>query len=394
MLGRILNLVGKGPPEQRVARPVAGSGTQRLALSLAISLLAACTPPPPAPLPADEPIAERQGETLIVRWDRAPGGEPLDIFAGPEPDRIDRKKPVGRLVDGRAEIRGMPFPGRPYLELALPGGRRLSLAERQLPLEGSDNFRDLGGYPTRDGRRTRWGTLYRSGQLSELTDSDLDYLSDLGIALVCDFRSPQEREAEPDRLPTDPAPAVRELEIYTPGVDPSGLRDRIMSGDLDGLDLGGFLVEANRAFVTEFAPRYRTMFEAVLAGGNLPMVVHCTAGKDRAGVAAALLLLSVGVSEQTVLQDFLLTNHYTAQRVEQTLLGIRILSLFRTDPEEVRPLLLVEPHYLEAAFESMRAQDGSIEDYLGKTLDLSSEDRARLRELLLEPLPEGRDEAR
>ena len=183
---------------------------------------------------------------------------------------------------------------------------------------------------------------------------------------------------------------MRELEIYTPGVDPSGLRDRIMSDDLEGLDLGGFLVEANRAFVTEFAPRYRTMFEAVLAGGNLPMVVHCTAGKDRAGVAAALLLLSVGVSEQTVLQDFLLTNHYTAQRVEETLLGIRILSLFRTEPEEVRPLLLVEPRYLEAAFESMRAQDGSIEDYLGTTLDLSSEDRARLRELLLE----GRDEAR
>lgn len=357
-------------------------------------LFAACTPPPPTPLPADEPIAEREGETLVVRWERAPTSEPLDIFAGPGPDRIDRKKPVGRLVDGRAEIREMPFPGRPYLEVALPGGRRLSLAERQLPLEGSDNFRDLGGYPTRDGRRTRWGTLYRSGQLSELTDADLDYLSDLGIALVCDFRSPQEREAEPDRLPTDPAPAVRELEIYTPGVDPSGLRDRIMSDDLEGLDLGGFLVEANRAFVTEFAPRYRTMFEAVLAGGNLPMVVHCTAGKDRAGVAAALLLLSVGVSEQTVLQDFLLTNHYTAQRVEETLLGIRILSLFRTDPEEVRPLLLVEPRYLEAAFESMRAQDGSIEDYLGTTLGLSSEDRARLRELLLEPLPEGRDEAR
>jgi protein-tyrosine phosphatase len=389
MLATIRGQTPHGCPHRGIVDP-----SRLLSLSLSLMLFAACTPPPPTPLPADEPIAEREGETLVVRWERAPTSEPLDIFAGPGPDRIDRKKPVGRLVDGRAEIREMPFPGRPYLEVALPGGRRLSLAERQLPLEGSDNFRDLGGYPTRDGRRTRWGTLYRSGQLSELTDADLDYLSDLGIALVCDFRSPQEREAEPDRLPTDPAPAVRELEIYTPGVDPSGLRDRIMSDDLEGLDLGGFLVEANRAFVTEFAPRYRTMFEAVLAGGNLPMVVHCTAGKDRAGVAAALLLLSVGVSEQTVLQDFLLTNHYTAQRVEETLLGIRILSLFRTDPEEVRPLLLVEPRYLEAAFESMRAQDGSIEDYLGTTLGLSSEDRARLRELLLEPLPEGRDEAR
>lgn len=370
-----------------------GNRSRRLILSLSLLFFAACTPPPPAPLPADEPIAEREGETLIVRWDRAPGTEALDIFAGPDPDRIDRTRPVGRLVDGRAEIREIPFTGRPYLEIMVPGGRGLSLAERQLPLEGSDNFRDLGGYSTRDGRRTRWGRIYRSGQLSELTDADLEYLSDLGIALVCDFRSPQERETEPDRLPTDPAPSVRELEIYTPGVDPSGLRDRILSGDLDGLDLGDFLVEANRAFVTEFAPRYRSMFEAILEGGNLPMVVHCTAGKDRAGVAAALILLSVGVPEQTVLQDFLLTNHYTAQRVEETLLGIRILSLFRTDPDRVRPLLLVEPRYLEAALESMRARDGSIEGYLEETLGLSSGDRTRLRELLLEPLP-GEEPAR
>ncbi len=348
-------------------------------------LLAGCPDSGKMPLEADAPLAERSGDTLVVRWTGGPRGVRIPIYAGPTPDEIDRSSPVGHLVDGRAEIDTLPFETRPYLELELPDGETVKLAERQLPLEGMDNFRDLGGYRTKDGRTTRWGRLYRSGQLSELSDDDVDYLGKLRVNLVCDFRSPAEREDQPDRLPTDDPPEVIQPEIYTPGVDPKELQSRIMSGDLEGLDLSEFLVEANRAFATQFADRYREMFDNLVEEENLPAVVHCTAGKDRAGMAAALVLLAVGVPEDTVMKDFLLTNHYTHDKIQKQLALIWVVSLFRSSPNEVRPLMGVEPRYLQAGLDAMRERDGSIDAYLRNTLGLTDEKRERLKDLLLEP---------
>lgn len=348
-------------------------------------LLVGCPDSGRKPLGASDPLAERVDGVLVVRWSDAPGDAPLAVHAGPAPDQIDRSAAVGHLENGRAEIHAMPFDTRPYLEIELPSGEYRKLAERQLPLEGMDNFRDLGGYRTVDGRTTRWGRVYRSGQLGELTDGDVAYLGTLGINLVCDFRSPAEREDLPDRLPETDPPRVLEAEIHTPGVDPKELQDRVLSGDVEDLDLSEFLVEGNRAFVTEFGDRYRQMFDAILEEDGLPAVLHCTAGKDRAGMAAALVLLAVGVPEETVMRDFLLTNHYTHDKIQRSLAIIWVVSLFRTKPTDAAPLLGVEPRYLQAGLDAMRESHGSIDAYLRDELGLTDERRERLKELLLEP---------
>lgn len=352
---------------------------------VALCLLSACPQSDRKPLQASEPIAERAGETLVVRWSGAPASARLPVYAGPAPDAIDRSAPVGHLENGRVEIDTLAFDTRPYLEIALPNGEHVKLAERQLPLDGMDNFRDLGGYETADGRTTRWGRVYRSGELGGLSDDDVEYLDDLGINLVCDFRSPAEREDSPDRLPTEDPPEVLQAEIYTPGVDPKELQDRIISGDLEGLDLNMLLVEGNRAFVTQFAHQYRSMFDALLEEDGLPAVVHCTAGKDRAGMAAALILLAVGVPQETVMHDFLLTNHYTHDKIQQAMAVIWIASLFKTKPTDLRPLMGVEPRYLEAGLDAMRHTHGSIDAYMEEALGLTPERRERLKERLLEP---------
>lgn len=350
----------------------------------ALLLAAGCLGSNP-PLDASEPLAEREDGALVVRWANAPTGARIPIYAGPSPEEIDEEQPVAYLEDGRTVIDDLPFASRPYLELELPDGERRSLAERRLPLEGMDNFRDLGGYRTSDGRTTRWGRVYRSGQLSELTDGDVAYLSELGVNLVCDFRSREERERQPDRLPSDDPPDVLHAEISTPGVDPTELQSRILTGDLDDIDLGEFLVVGNRAFATQFADRYRRMFDLLLEEENLPAVVHCTAGKDRAGLASALILLAVGVPEETVMKDFLLTNELTREKVQRGLAFVWVMSLFRSNPVEVEKLMGVEPRYLRAGLDAMRDQDGSIEGYLQNTLGLTEDRRARLRRLLLEP---------
>jgi protein-tyrosine phosphatase len=332
-----------------------------------------------APLDASEPVVEREGDTLSLRWTEAPAGVSLPIHAGPAPDRIDRSSPIASLVGGRARITRLPFEGRPFFELMLPDGSTRIVAERLLPFDGAEHFRDLGGYATSDGRSVRWGRAFRSGQLAGLSDEDVARLRELGVGLVVDFRSDKEREHEPDRLPNDPAPRVVLAPITTPGVDPHELRE---NGDLD---LSDWLVEGNRRFVLDFADHYRRMFDAILEAGSTPFVVHCTGGKDRAGMASALILLALGVPEDRVMEDFLLTNHFLADVIEQRLLAIRVLSLFRTDPEQVRPLMGVEARYLRAGLDAMREERGSIDAFLEVDLGLDPIRRERLRALLLEP---------
>jgi protein-tyrosine phosphatase len=179
-------------------------------------------------------------------------------------------------------------------------------------------------------------------------------------------------------------PAVAELEIADESFSATSLRERIGSGDLDSVDLRQLLIDANRLFAGRFAPQYAAMFERITLPQNLPALVHCTAGKDRAGFASALILRTLGVPMETVSEDFLLTNHYTAAKVERTLLMIRVFSLFRTDPERVRPVLGVEPAYLEAAFDEIDARCGGFDRYRREALGLDDARLAAFRELALE----------
>lgn len=274
--------------------------------------------------------------------------------------------------------------------LALACGPRLyegmpdHVRKRHVALEGAHNFRDLGGYATEDGRRVRWGLFYRSDALSELSDADLGKLGALGIKLVCDFRSAEEKAEAPDRLPPGAPPEQVELPILDESFSPIAFREKILSGELGDTDLRALMIEGNRLFATRYAERYAAMFERLTQPARLPALVHCTGGKDRTGFAAAVVLRTLGVPEATVYEDFLLTNHYTAERIERMLWMIRFASLFRTDPEQVRPVLGVERAYLEAAFAEIEKQYGGFEAYRRDALGLDDAETAAFRQLALE----------
>jgi protein-tyrosine phosphatase len=256
--------------------------------------------------------------------------------------------------------------------------------KRHLALEGAPNFRDLGGYETSDGRTVKWGQLYRSDDLASLTDADLARVGSLGIELVCDFRASAEKASEPDRLPAADPPEVAALEIGAESFMVKDLRERIQSGDTEGLDLRAMLIEGNRQFATTFAPQYAAMFERITKPENLPALVHCTAGKDRAGFASAMILSVLGVPRETVMSDYLLTNYYTAAATERRLLMIEVFSLFRADGDALRPLFGVEPAYLEAAFDAIDASYGDFDTYRREALGLDDAEVEAFRALALE----------
>jgi protein-tyrosine phosphatase len=276
--------------------------------------------------------------------------------------------------------------GAPPEERAIPARLPESKREafRRLPLDGAHNLRDLGGYATAGGRRVKWGVVYRSDALADLSDDDLAYLGRLGLQRVIDFRSELERARDPDRLPASPGLDVVLRPIRGDALDPAELRERLLSGQGSADEWRDLLVEANRAFVRDFDPVYAAFLRDLGDAGELPVLFHCTAGKDRAGFAAAVALLAAGVPRETVMRDYLLTNDFSADHTDHTLRLLRVFSLFRARPDAVRPLFEARREYLQAAFDTIDADFGSTDAWLREGLGADDALLARVRENLLE----------
>jgi len=253
---------------------------------------------------------------------------------------------------------------------------------RKLAMDGADNFRDLGGYKSSDGRRVKWGLLYRSDSLHELSDDDMGFIQRLGIRQIVDFRTTFEKQEDPDRIPEGVNYVERAIDVE--GTAVKQLFEKISSGDIDDLKPRELLQNANRAFVTDQRHVYGPHLKSLLDDHNIPSVAHCTGGKDRAGFGAAITLLALGVPEETVISDFMLTNQYTQSKIEKYIWMIRLGSFFRTDPEKIRPLLGVERSYIAAALDQIKRDYGTVRNYIRQGLGMSDTEIQLLKNKFLE----------
>ena len=240
---------------------------------------------------------------------------------------------------------------------------------RHLNLEGASNFRDLGGYRGRDGRAVRWRQIFRSNHLGHVTAGDIEVLRGLGLKNAFDFRGVGERASA--------ICAVEQITVHSLPIEPTvvaALRERGAGGRLSAADGLAAMRDSYRNYVQHNTPRYRSLF-AHLLQDPAPLVIHCTAGKDRTGFACALILHALGVAEDVIAEDYLLTNRY-----------------YRRDPasasdlpDEVREVLQsVNVSFLEAAFDTIRSDYGNLESYFRDGLGLGSSERAELLARYLE----------
>ena len=257
--------------------------------------------------------------------------------------------------------------------------------ERLVPLSGTLNTRDMGGYSLEDGRQVRWGLLFRSDDLASLEDADLIYLKSLGLASIADFRSHAERVAAPDQLPQQSPPInYRTWAVNDPTLNVIELREQIFSGRLSNAEL---MKLGNRdRYITDrmLSREWGNWLASIAEPGNLPHLFHCTAGKDRTGFAAAILLLTIGVSPDQVMQDFLASNRYLEDDIERNLEKIQSHSEYVTNPQVLRQILGVNPHSLKSAISTMESTYGSIDGFIEHGLGIDAKTRQRLRQLLLE----------
>lgn len=250
---------------------------------------------------------------------------------------------------------------------------------RLLPMDGAHNTRELGGYKTTDGKSVKWGMLFRSDKLSDISETDQKYLQALGIKKIVDFRSEEEKTEDPDVIPT--GISYVEMPISVDGAMRSKI-EAVLKGETDK-EVESFLIDANREFVTNYTDVYENFLRGLI-DDDAPTLFHCTAGKDRAGFAAAISLIALGVSREDVIEDYMKTNAFTEDRIEEILGQIKLMSLYQADAEILRPLIGVEQIYIETAFETAEEQYGSLENFIRDGLNISDEDIQKLRNKFLE----------
>jgi protein-tyrosine phosphatase len=241
--------------------------------------------------------------------------------------------------------------------------------ERLIPLEGAVNFRDLGGYVTEDGLRTRWRVLFRADGLSELTETDLEVMRELGIRTVVDLRSGQ--EVEQSRFNVEAHPVTFH---HYPFI-------KALPNAEDFSRAPGFLGTQYTEMLDEATPQIIGALSALAAPEARPAVFHCTAGKDRTGLLSALVLSLLGVPEETVIADYALSG------AAMTRLRAKLIEKYPDGKSLIADsdvLFSADPSNMVALFAHLRNRYGTVAGYAAR-VGVPEDVVQRLRQSLLEP---------
>ncbi|WP_028798880.1 tyrosine-protein phosphatase [Streptomyces sp. 142MFCol3.1] len=254
-------------------------------------------------------------------------------------------------------------------------------------LAGVRNFRDVGGLPTVDGRRVKQGRLYRSGHLAHATEKDATFLSSLGLHTIFDFRNASDQKLEG---PDVDLPGVRNVNLpLTDPADGAEFWKMVRDGDLDQLrsilsdgKAANRMVVSYRTIIKERTTEHSQVLHS-LAEDSVPALMHCAAGKDRAGLSIAVTLLALGVERDAIVADYLESNakhrRYKVHRSSSA------PSAYSPEVMELlSPLFDARAEYLTAAFETIEETWGGVDTYLEQALRVTPQVRDRLRERLLD----------
>jgi len=246
------------------------------------------------------------------------------------------------------------------------------------------NFRDMGGHTTHDGRRLAPGRLLRSGHLSDASDDDLARLEVFGLRRIFDFRTDKDIEQEGrDRLTSTAESVLLPMPDPAKGADIRELMVGSTVDDLDGIFGDGkaerMMIESAAGLVRERRGPYSLFLKALSQADHVPALFHCSAGKDRAGWAGTVVLLAIGVPEDQVIEQYLLSNRAGDEIIERQR---QVGNAFWHDA--LAPLVGVREEYIRSSLNAVAEDWGDFDTYLSQGLDITDEERESLRSNLLE----------
>jgi len=248
--------------------------------------------------------------------------------------------------------------------------------KRVISLQGTQNTRDIGGYETTDGRRVGWSVIFRSDRLSRLMKKDFQRLEDMGVRTIIDLRTPDEVKNSPTVWKGENPPQIFNYPIGQDDGQWFKDQDRMLSsGRFNSEDSLNHFVEGYRSMPKHGLDSYRSLMALVLDESNWPVLIHCTAGKDRTGIAIALILEAVGVGRETIMEDYLLTNKVARTQEQAEILakeqylrtrsaGSRVGRSRAPSAEAYFPVVGVTPEMLNGFYDGINQEYGSMDQYL------------------------------
>jgi protein-tyrosine phosphatase len=257
------------------------------------------------------------------------------------------------------------------LAIALPGAAFAQLSDstqRVVRMQGTVNFRDVGGYKTTDGKQVVWGKVFRSADVSRLTDQDLSVLEQKHIHTVIDFRGVKEAAAAPDHL----------LPHTDYQLCPAGSDSLPGAAQMGAVIKSGNFLEKFYGNTQHLGARYKPLFQKLLTlPASESIMYHCTGGRDRTGMATALFLYALGVPQSTIEADFTASNVYLLPMNRQMFKGMQQSS--GLDEETIRKALELKPELLHSLFNAIKNKYGSVDNFFEKELGMGEKERAELK---------------
>lgn len=315
----------------------------------------------------------------IIKWETSPSipGQ-VKVYASLDPDCIPEVNPIASapISDGKMTIITNNPTQRYFYSLVFENKYRVKIASRNVNIPGIQNFRDLGGYKSgEEGKLTRWGMLYRSAYIDGLKASAIKEITNIGIKTLIDFRTDDERSDIGDSLA---GAKVVHLPINVDMLNP--LLRNIQSGTVSSKEVGKMVQQFNRELIANHHDKYRQLFDLLLDKDNYPAIIYCTSGKGRTGVVASLILAALGIDDNTVMQDYRLSNDY--YNIPKASYYAYKLPLHAQ--EAVTSLYTAKEEYLNAARAEIKEISGDTPTFLEEQIGLSNEEIKKLRSILLE----------
>ena len=253
---------------------------------------------------------------------------------------------------------------------------------RVVPLDGGINFRDLGGYLNQDGRRVKWRKILRCGHLANLTDKDLDTLEQMGVSKIHDFRRQEEQQQSPSV--SIRAHFVDDYQISIGDI--SRFWEFLFEGELTAESSHELVVNSYRSCIKVVIPAFSRFMREIIGNADNTSVFHCSAGKDRTGMAAALILSALDVPRKTIIEDYMLTcKHYDSSRLVDIIEGhLRDAKVENWERDWLTPYVSVHEDNIVAFLDAIDEHYGSMKSYLMTSSALSAADLELLKKHFLD----------
>ena len=321
----------------------------------------------------------------------------IDVYYGYESSNSKQgKRLLFSMTERQMIIKNPDLNHRLFFLVCPKEGKNYVISTRLVNLDGTDNFRDCGGYETIEGRRVKWGLLYRSDQLSNISERDVAFLKNMGLKTIVDYRSKSEASAAPNKEIFGANTYSLDPNAKTAQLAAGSINDDVNKSILDLLKEHKFhpekygdpdenMYKQYKKFIYSDSSKkaYRELIKLILDEHNLPLVQHCRGGKDRTGIGVAIILLALGVREECVIYDYTLTNQYRVTKNKKQ------MNLYKKYTKDERTLTLLstlqqsKAIYMETAINEMKKTYGSIDSYLKDALGIDQDVKEKLKEIFL-----------